>query len=71
MTQVAIWVEYCVSWEFRKLPNVGFASSWCLIGSAGESGWEFSSGCEFSQDARPRECSVGLVSKSITILVCT
>lgn len=71
---VAVGIEKCVSWEFMKLPNVGFTSCWCLIPSVSESGWEFLSGSVFSQDARPRECStldvLGLVIRSKTMFIC-
>ena len=55
---MAVWVEESVSWEFGKLPKHWVRvflviDSWCW-----ESGWEFSSGRKFSQEARPRECSI-------------
>lgn len=69
---MAIWFEYYVSWKFGKLPNIGFESSWCLIASVGESGWEFPSGRKFSMDARPHECSTldvfGLVVSGKTMV---
>ena len=30
-TQVAVWIEDCVSWKFGKLTNIDIAFSWCLI----------------------------------------
>ena len=30
-TQVAVWIDDCVSCEFRELPNSGFTSSWCQL----------------------------------------
>ena len=33
--QAAIWIEDCVSYEFRKLPNIRFAYSLCLMSCFG------------------------------------